>query len=390
MPVNYQQIRDAIQKAGSLAPLRDQELRDKREQALALLMQFAPDPQPLIQKAQTALERNPDFRCGLPTRELLNLAHLPTTPLPQAVLWGADGSQIIPDQHLAVQFGVINVGLIRLASGAIPRQEIESELLYADDIYTPQGYLVGEEIIALRRDYKERTHLLDAALQDPAPVLTLTDGPLELYREGKESREYQVLLENYLGILSQMADANVLTAGYVDKPRADLLIRFLELALLTPEQLNNAGQIRPLGGITDAELFAELLQPGQRSAVIVLQSRSSKRFSGRLAIHCFYLNTGRDQHPQIARVEIPGWVAQDAAQVDLVQQHILDQCYQMGVKAYPYILHRAHETALVSYEERDRLMNMIQIELLNRGVQPGEISSKQHHKDQPGKTRYGK
>jgi len=390
MPVNYQQIRDAIQKAGQLAPLRDQELRDKREQALSLLDQFALNPIPLLQKAQAALERNPDFRCLLPGSEALNACVAAIPPLSKAILWGADGSQIIPNQHLAVQFGVINVGLMRMAAGETPRQEIESELLYADDIYTAQGYLVGEEVIALRRDYKERTHLLDAALQDRAPVLTLTDGPLELYREGKESREYQLLLEQYLGVLSQMADAHVLTAGYVDKPRADLLVRLLELALLSSDQLHEAGRIRPLAGISDAELFARRLPPGQRSAVFSLQSRSSQRFSGRLAIHFFYLNVGRAQQPQVARVEIPAWVAGDPEQVALIHQHLLDQCQQMGAKAYPYILHRAHETALVSYEERERLMNMLQIELLNQGVTPGEISSKQYHKDQPGKTRYGK
>jgi NurA-like 5'-3' nuclease len=60
----------------------------------------------------------------------------------------------------------------------------------------------------------------------------------------------------------------------------------------------------------------------------------------------------------------------------------------MGVKAYPYILHRAHEIALVSYQERKHLLGLLQQTLLSQGLEPGDKSSKQYHKDLSGKTRY--
>jgi len=109
-----------------------------------------------------------------------------------------------------------------------------------------------------------------------------------------------------------------------------------------------------------------------------------------LAIHFFYLNVGRTGKPQIVRIEIPAWVAQSEQALQIIHHHLLDQCRQMGSKSYPYILHRAHETAMVSYEERNRLLELIQIEMLSLGLGAGETSNKQQAKNLPGKTRFGK
>ncbi|MGB8252894.1 MAG: hypothetical protein WCF08_06735, partial [Anaerolineaceae bacterium] len=57
-------------------------------------------------------------------------------------------------------------------------------------------------------------------------------------------------------------------------------------------------------------------------------------------------------------------------------------------RPYPYILHRAHEIAMVSYEETLELDTMIAIELKRRGIDTGSISNKQSAKDLPGRGRY--
>ncbi len=388
MPINFQQIRAAIQQFGREAPhqaqLKDQHLN----KAISLIREFSQNSDEFWKHIQTILVSNPDIRCALPTDEPLDAVYAAIPSNQSIVLLAADGSQIIPDQHLAIQFGVINVGILRMQPGHTPLESIESDLLFAHDIFTEQGFLVGEELIALRRDHKERSHLLQAALNESTTVLTLTDGPLELFREGRETREYQTLLEDYLSILSEMAHHAVLTAGYVDKPRSDLLIRTLELSQTPPDRISEALRVREMPGITDADLFAHILQPQERSAIFRLNSSSSRRFQGPLAIHFFYLNIGREGKPQIARVEIPAWVLKNPENVNLIHDHLLDQCQIMGAKTYPYILHRAHEIAVVSYQERQHLLGMLQQTLLSQGLSPGEKSSKQYHKDLRGKTRY--
>jgi len=389
MPVNYQQIRASIKAAGQLAPIRERELESRREKVFQLLERYANDLTILSERVQTTLVHNPDFRCALPVDQPLNGAYSETKSFTPIVLWAADGSQIIPDSHLAVQFAVINVGLIRLAQGEVPLQNIQSQLLYADELYSSQGYMIGEELIALRRDYQEREALLKVASLESMPVLTLTDGPIELFREGKESHEYQEKLSQYVSILSQMAERNVLTAGYVDKPRSDLVVRLLELQILSNEQLSKADQIHSFQGVNDAEIYAKILKSGERSSIFGLQSRALKQFQGLLAIHFFYLNVGRIGKPQIVRVELPAWVAKIPENIQIIQRALLEQCRQMGSKSYPYILHRAHETALVTYEERNRLLELIQIEMQSQNIQTGETSNKQLAKNLSGKSRYG-
>ncbi|MAT44030.1 MAG: hypothetical protein CL609_16980 [Anaerolineaceae bacterium] len=389
MPVNYVQIQSELKKIGELAPQRQKQHEALLSQVLETFKEAAQDPQGLKDRYLSCYTLVNELRSAIPPEKETLDAAVDATPTSRSyTVWAADGSQIIPNQHFAIQFGLINVGLIRFAGSDVPVQEIETRLLYDTDLYTSQGYLIGEEIIALRRDYRERELLLQKAKNETNTVITLTDGPLELYREPKESEEYTKLIHNYQEILHQMADQNVLTAGYVDKPQGDLLTRLLELYILPPDQLKEAGKTRPFIGITDVEIFSQLLKPGQRSAVFQVQSPTTfKYFQNDLAIYFFYLNVSTYQKPQLARVEIPRWVSQNPDYLNLLHTYLLAQCEQMGPRAYPYVLHRAHEIAVVSQKERQHLEMKIQQELLNQGLDLAYKSGKQIAKDQPQRMR---
>ena len=147
---------------------------------------------------------------------------------------------------------------------------------------------------------------------------------------------------------------------------------------------------RPLLGVTDRFLFGDgnelLLKPGHRSAVFSIQSSSAKNYQGVLSLHFFYLNAGQDEsHPHIARVEIPRWVAEDASMLGLLHAVLVDQCRVMGARPYPYLLHRAHETAVVSNEEKFQVEQMLMQELRRQGVDVEDGSNKQSAKDLPGR-----
>jgi hypothetical protein len=105
-------------------------------------------------------------------------------------------------------------------------------------------------------------------------------------------------------------------------------------------------------------------------------------------LHFFYLNVGRDEHPYLVRVEIPIWVARDRQMLDNLHAVLVQQCRILGSRPYPYLLHRAHEAAVVTLEEKDQVTQMIALELRRRGVEVGEISHKQSAKIAGGKTRY--
>ena len=222
MPVNFREIQGQVHEYGEKASLREQMLNDRRQKILDLMAAFAGAQTALQDKIERAAALNGALRCAVPTTEPIN-AHFPVPPLPPAmIILAADGSQINPNRHARVDYCVINVGVFRLesGSGAAPTTLIRSKLLDNDQLYTENG-LVSEGTVALMRDLNERQVLVELALQERQPVLTLTDGPLELFREPKESREFTSLLADYRKVLSDLARSGAGTAGYVDRPRSD-------------------------------------------------------------------------------------------------------------------------------------------------------------------------
>jgi hypothetical protein len=176
----------------------------------------------------------------------------------------------------------------------------------------------------------------------------------------------------------------------VDKPGADLVVRLLEVAKAEAGDLAEMRKFHPFKGVSDGELFRDVLQPGERSAIFSIQSRSSRPYQGELGLHFFYLNVGKAEHAYLARVEIPTWVAVNQSMLDGLHAVLVNQCRMIGARAYPYLLHRAHETAVVSLEDKDQVTTMIVNELRKRGLEVAGVSAKQYNKDISGsRTRYG-
>jgi hypothetical protein len=394
MALDFQQVYEQIRQLGEQAPQREQRLKELRQQACELLERHAEDLDAL--RNQVALivhSHDPSLRCALPVFEPLS-AHLALPELPRNLtILAADGSQIAPDRHAPVEYCLINVGAVQIRHGAAEPAvtKVTSRLFYAEEIETPSG-LITEATLALRRDLNERSMLADLAVHAQPPVVTFTDGPMELWggqdREGEETSEFQKSLDEYKRALARLNDLQVITAGYVDKPSANLVVRLLETMMIPEDRLSEIRRLRLLQGVSDRDLYRAMLGAGERSAVFALQSQSAKSYSGPLALHFFYINVGRPGHPWLARVDIPAWVAESSHMVDTLQATLVQQCRTMGSRSYPYLLHRAHETAVVTLQEREQITQMIVMELRKRGVPVGEPSQKQSAKDLPGRTRY--
>jgi hypothetical protein len=308
---------------------------------------------------------------------------------------------------------------MRCGSADAPKPAVISKLLYDEDLYTRSG-TITEARLALLRDLNERKILADLAENAEPPVVSFTDGQMELWgaRDGStEATEFQKSLNEYLAALERLSRLGVVTAGYVDKPGANLVVRLLEVATLSQAELADIRDHQPLRGVSDLALFRGLLRAGERSAVFALQSQSAAAsYRGQLALHFFYLNVGQPGRPrsgydqelnmvsrprsgydreinmdsgqQLARVEIPAWVAGNPEMLELLHSVLVDQCRTIGARAYPYLLHRAHETAVVTLPEKDQVSQLIAVELLRRGVEVEDLSQKQALKDLGGRTRH--
>ena len=389
MSLDFQQISLKIKEIGAGARQHEEGLAKLRKHASHLLAHYAGRLDELRNQVERARQNDPNLRCALPFNERLDAYYPPAAYPERLTLLAADGSQVAPDRHASVQYGLVNVGAIvmELTSGKPPEISTDSRLLFAEELYTQAGMLT-EEAIALRRDIAERKKLLELASKFPPPVVALTDGPVELWgAKGGGEDEYRHNLQVHLSILSQLQSKDVTVAGYVDKPGADLVVRLLEIAELSEDELKDVRIKHSLRGVTDRWLYSELLPGGHRSSVFGLQSSSRQHYTGSLGLHFFYLNVGDEKHPWLVRVEVPAWVADNESKLKLLHSVLLQQCGIMGARPYPYILHRAHEVAVVTYEERQQVEQMLAVELRRSGgVVEGE-SAKQSAKNLPGRTR---
>ena len=393
MPIDYQQIYEKIQEIGKGAQERRKTLEERRKKARELLDTYASELDLLRAKVDSAKSVDANIRCASPLNETLASSHPAPDSVIQATLIAADGSQINPDRHASVQFGLINVGAIimKLDSGETPEISTDTELMYGDDLL-PNGIPMSDGMVALKRDLSERVKLDSLSKGIKGQIVTFTDGPIELWgAKGEDANSYEDFIKRYLTILSRLQTRGVITAGYVDKPSADLVVRLLEIATADNEQIQRMREYHPLRGVSDRWLFGEmekpLLPPGHRSAVFGLQSGSEKKYSGVLSLHFFYLNVGTEGHPWPVRVEIPRWVVDDKDKLDLLHAALVEQCRMMGSRPYPYLLHRAHETAVVKQEEKQQIEQMLTQELRRNNEEIDDGSYKQSAKDLQGRTR---
>lgn len=347
-------------------------------EALQALTRFASEITFLSERVELVLaQEGKNLRCAKPFEMTLNSA----IPLPnrgnRLNLAAADGSQIVPDRHAELPFGLINLGGVVLPQRITdpPRESSQSEFWYAE------AEDFNEALFSFRRDVLERKFLLEISLTLPTPTLALVDGPLELWMEYRsqadERRELKTLLQSYLETLNQFREHGILLAGYVDRPESAYVVRLLELAIASESDGVQMRHFRPFKGVTDVDLFAQLLRPGDRSAIFRLQSPLLDHLPPESELCFFYLAVGNEVEAGIARVEIPLWLAKDSAMVSDLHETIVSQCRQSGAFAYPYLLHRAHEVAVVHPEDRQTIVRTLQIELQRRGHRPQQLSNKQ-------------
>lgn len=387
MPVNPQHLHESVRRVTTKLVAASHSLEVTRTEALRLLELVTAEPGPLAEVIAARARADPNLRCAVPLQESVS-ASIACPPGPGApALLAADGSQIQADRHEEILFALINVGsvCIKSGSGLAPEITVSTRLLFDDELYSADDRLLSEGDLALMRDVAERRSLLADAPEVPG-LIAVGDGPLELWgaKDLAEPHAYEQALHRYLDDLRAMKGRGFTVAGYVDKPAADLVIHMLELSVTSSASGTTGTTGHRLRGVSDLWLFGSLLQPGHRSAVFGLQSASRQRYPDELAIDFFYVNVGHASRPAIARVEIPRWITVDPPRVAVLHQTLLSQCALMGARPYPYILHRAHETARITDEDKNHVKLRLLLEMRNHGLEPGTISGKSAAKALPG------
>ena len=389
MAIDFQQIALQIKEIGDSARERRKTIEEGREKARIILDRYAGELEFLRAKVDSAKAADPNLRCARPLQEALD-SHFPApAPAVGATVIAADGSQIFPDRHSQVQYFVINIGAIamQLDSGKAPDSFTETHLRFLDEL---DETFFSESQVALQRDVAERKKLLEVSRNYSGVIIALTEGQLELWgaAESEVAGEFEKNLQDYLDVLSELEKQKIITSGYVDKPGANWVTHLLEISSAPDNELINLRKQHPLLGVTDQWLFGQILGKHERSALFALQAKTAEKYQGSLSLHFFYLNAGDGRNPAIIRVDIPFWVANDKRALENLHGVLIKQTEIMGNKPFPYLLHRAHEIAVVTHLEKEQIDQMLVVEIRNHDGEMGELSGKQSAKNLPGRTRY--
>jgi hypothetical protein len=379
MPLDLLDLSSQVRQMGEqLARRRDDEQR-RLDLLDAMLTDYCDRWQELADLAESVPQR-----VAVPTGPLDE--RVPPHPRPAAyTAMASDGAEIDPDRHGGSgDFYVINVGRVRIPYGQ-PAREVElrstSTLGYTDEqlfIVDPrdprrQVPMRDRHLDALRtvEELRALADLAEAEAHEPLdaapPAVALVDGTLlfsvleERPRDFLRNRFYS----DFVAQLQRLKEAGVPVAAYASRSRGiDLVHLFRAICRGAPTDCNtcSAAHACALRGLSDAQLLGRWLDRWQRSGLFRVRSNVHAPYYAGHDVYFFLLNTG----DEIARIEIPEWVARDRAQLKLVHAVIVDQCTK-GF-GYPAVLARADDRAVISMGDRDVLDTLVQQELARQGV----------------------
>jgi hypothetical protein len=308
-----------------------------------------------------------------------NRAYPAPPPPPDFSVLATDGSFMLPDRHSPARFYLINVGRVHLHYGATPGADLSSraELRYREEELKVNDRIpVNPAILGMRRAVDELAALSDLALGVARPAVALQDGTLILW--GLSAQDAAVrdwVLADFLAALDDLRERGIPVASYISYPGGDDVSDALRIAACDhpPRGLAiNCDACRAeravpacavIPPVPDRHLFAHIagLRPGERSDVYRSASKILQHYREH-AIAFFYLQTGGE----IARVEIPAWVADTPAQLDLVHAIVYDQC--LRGRGYPSVLQEAHEQAVIGADERRVVEQLVEEALARLGI----------------------
>ena len=365
--------------------LKEGERQAKLEFALKTLKSSAADINGLKQKVEAS--KSTWLVAGL--KESIDLGQtVPGCPDDFIVL-ASDGSHIDVDRHQSAHCFLINIGMAQLQYGGNP----DAQLLNFPALYFKDGDVaitsaddgrqipIEGQLLGIKRSIEECRWLAERVneMDVDLPLVALLDGSLILWRLAEQIYPdfviRELLLDGLLKYLSQLRELSrrrrLAVASYISFPRSTEVVNLLRLAICPHLPVDcdrycsgkfDGRECDVVGGLLDRDLFARLLTPGQRSALFSSRSSVVVKYYGANEVNFFYVRLDGE----VARVEVPLWVAENEKLVGLVHSTIWDQC-RRGL-GYPVALSEAHEQAVVNVADREQFWRLVEQVLSEDGI----------------------
>jgi len=315
--------------------------------------------------------------------EPLNTHHTPALLPSEYTVLATDGSHINLDRHRSARCYLINIGTVKLHYGKKPAADLDSiprlyageaDLVIQDPSNVHRRQHIEGALLDAKRSGDEAFKLAALATEDRediCPVLVLMDGSLVMF--GLESFPdfviQHLLVHGLIPALDRLQDVStkksLALASYISYPGSSDVVNSLRISLCPYPNAecdrycsegNSACDL--LADVNDRMIFSEYLAAGERSALFINRSEIVTRYQDH-RVYFFYLRV----EDEIARVEIPAWVALNSDLVELTHVLVLDQC-RRG-QGYPVALSEAHEKAVVNGADREEFWGLVEEALLD-------------------------
>ena len=376
------QLDQVAQNLGSAYSDRQSRLASLLQQAGSVTVEQA------IQQTQSAQQR--PFMAAQ-VEDTLIASYAPAAPPRDWSVVSVDGSHIDVDRHLPVPCYLVNLGGCVLTYGSHPDSRFFSQpTLGADqaDLYLEDPETVNREeaitgpLLGLIRTVRELRRLVEVVQECPPelPVLALVDGTLVLW--GLSGQGYRPFVRRALlqdGLLAALEELRLMAqrrpitlAAYVSLPRTTEVTNAVR-SCLCPHDIaycqshcshrrSTEGPCDLANGFLDRELFQGILRDGERSPIYRTNPQAAQEYYGEHQVYFYYLQSGEE----IARVEVPQWVAQDEKLLELGHSLIVGQC-RKGT-GYPVAISEAHEQAVINGADRHLFKELVTQTLERQGL----------------------
>jgi len=302
-----------------------------------------------------------------------------------------DGSQIEVSRHEIASCFLVNVGEVVLDYGAEPGANLSSAAslyfepedlypIYGDEERSADGAIVGAV-----RDTQEFHRLAEMAREADRPAVALVDGTLILWRDETNPRGLANLapddikrrrLDAMLELFEAGEEAGVPVVGYVSSPGGSDVVNSLKVLICPehpvdcdrcpftpPDKRPSAVTDKPCDAVlrvSDATLFRRTLAEGERSPLCWSGAPVLEAY-GRHRVAFCYLDAGEE----IARLEVPAYVASSPELMNLAHWAALDQARRGH--GYPVALAEAHEQAIVRWADREAFFRLVASRFVREG-----------------------
>jgi hypothetical protein len=335
------------------------------------------------------------FASAIPMEAIDTRKEIVATPASHSV-FATDGSQISPSHHEIAYCYLINVGRIMLHYGQSLHPFLDSlpEVYYKpEDLYVSKQWGIRtEEWMGYKRTVVEAQMLAEMACQwvrPPGahfdiPNLAMVDGSLIYwFIDGLPLEAREQILPPILAAWEMLRKTKIPLMGYVSASRSIEAINFLRFQTCpfdTPNCASNCSDVenkfpcQKIDPLRDATLWQYFLEPGQRGALWRSSLRILDGYPDEQKVYFCYVNVGTE----IARVEIPAWVAEDSVLLEQSLSLMLAQVHK-GY-GYPVALAEAHNQAVIRGADRARFFAFLEQQMIRAGLQNVGVSYKETRK----------